>query len=84
MKPAIWTSLYAEQPLHEALKTLYDHGWTAFEVSTEHLVQIETADDAEVRIDRAKRCLSELDLWMPCAPLVGRGARAPGGGCGCP
>lgn len=67
MKPAIWTSLYAEQPLHEALRTLYDHGWTAFEASTEHLVQIETADDPEARIDRVRRCLSELHLWMPQA-----------------
>jgi sugar phosphate isomerase/epimerase len=67
MKPAIWTSLYAEQPLHEALQTLYDQGWTAFEASTEHLVQIETADDSSMRIDQVQRCLSELDLWMPQA-----------------
>ena len=46
MKPAIWTGMYAELPLHEALQTLNAHGWTAFEASTEHLVQIETDDDA--------------------------------------
>jgi fructoselysine 3-epimerase len=67
MIPAIWTSLYAEQPLHEALRTLYDHGWTAFEASTEHLVQIETAERPEVYIDRTGLCLQELDLFMPQA-----------------
>jgi sugar phosphate isomerase/epimerase len=67
MRPAIWTGLYGEQPLHEALRTLCDHGWDAFEASTEHLVQIETADRPEVQIERTRRCLEELDLYMPQA-----------------
>ena len=42
MKPAIWTGLYAELPLRESLETLHDHGWSAFEISTEHLVRIDS------------------------------------------
>jgi sugar phosphate isomerase/epimerase len=67
MRPAIWTDLYGEQPLHEALRTLYDHGWSAFEASTEHLVQIETASQPERQMERTQRCLEELDLYMPQA-----------------
>ncbi len=45
MKPAIWTGMYVEAPLHEAIRTLRNHGWRSFEISTEHLVAIENADD---------------------------------------
>jgi sugar phosphate isomerase/epimerase len=67
MKPAIWTALYAEQPLHEALRTLHAHGWNAFEASTEHLVQIETANETGALIEQTLRCLGELGLSMPQA-----------------
>jgi len=67
MVPAIWTALYAELPLHEALQTLNAHGWHAFEASTEHLVQIELADEPETQIELTRRCLHELDLSMPQA-----------------
>jgi sugar phosphate isomerase/epimerase len=55
VKHAIWTSLYAELSLHEALRILYAHGWRAFEASTEHLVQIETVEEPEECIDEDKR-----------------------------
>jgi sugar phosphate isomerase/epimerase len=67
MKPAIWTSMYAELPLHEALRTLHKHGWTAFEASTEHLVRIERADKPETEVERTRRCLEDLGLFMPQA-----------------
>jgi D-psicose/D-tagatose/L-ribulose 3-epimerase len=67
MEPAIWTALYAERPLHEALETLSAHGWHAFEASTEHLVQIELADEPETHVEQTRRCLQELDLSMPQA-----------------
>jgi len=67
MEPAIWTAMYAELPLHSALQTLHGHGWTSFEASTEHLVQIETAKDPEIEIARTRRCLAELGLSMPQA-----------------
>lgn len=67
MAPAIWTALYAELPLHEALQTLHAHGWQAFEASTEHMVQIEAADDLEAVIERTLGCLQELGLSMPQA-----------------
>jgi sugar phosphate isomerase/epimerase len=67
MQPAIWTAMYAEQPLHEALRTLHGHGWTAFEASTEHMVAIERDDAPEERIDEVRACLAELGLAMPQA-----------------
>lgn len=67
MMPAIWTALYAELALHEALRTLHAHGWRAFEASTEHLVQIETADEPEAAIEQTRRCLHEFGLFMPQA-----------------
>ncbi|MBN1640138.1 MAG: sugar phosphate isomerase/epimerase [Anaerolineae bacterium] len=65
MEPAVWTALYAEHPLPEALEILYDHGWRAFECSTEHLVQIETAEDADQQIARTRQCLADLHVAMP-------------------
>jgi sugar phosphate isomerase/epimerase len=67
MKPAIWTAMYAEQPLHEALRTLHGHGWAAFEASTEHMVAIERDEAPEERIDEVRTCLAELGLIMPQA-----------------
>jgi len=67
MVPAIWTALYAELPLHEALETLHAHGWHAFEASTEHLVQIELADEPETSIEQTLCSLQELGLVMPQA-----------------
>jgi sugar phosphate isomerase/epimerase len=67
MKPAVWTGLYAECVLHEALAILHGQGWTSFEASTEHLVQIETSEDRGRQIELARRCLAELDLFMPQA-----------------
>jgi sugar phosphate isomerase/epimerase len=61
----MWTALYAEYPLHEALEILYDQGWRAFECSTEHLVRIETAQDADQQIERVRQCLDELQITMP-------------------
>jgi sugar phosphate isomerase/epimerase len=67
MQPAIWTAMYAEQPLHEALRTLHGHGWTAFEASTEHMVAIERDDAPEERVAEVRSCLDELGLAMPQA-----------------
>jgi sugar phosphate isomerase/epimerase len=67
MEPAIWTALYAELPLHEALQTLHAHGWQAFEMSTEHVVQVESADEPEAAIEQTLCCLQELGLSMPQA-----------------
>jgi sugar phosphate isomerase/epimerase len=67
MKPAVWTGLYAELGLHDALRVLSDQGWTAFEASTEHLVRIEVDEDPDALIDRTRQCLTDLDLYMPQA-----------------
>lgn len=65
--PGIWTGMYAELPLHEALRTLYECGWMAFEASTEHLEQIETDDEPDARIEETQECLGRLGLSMPQA-----------------
>jgi sugar phosphate isomerase/epimerase len=67
VKPAVWTALYDEYPLHEAIEILYDHGWRAFECSTEHLVQIETDLDAAREIALVRQRLADLDVDMPQA-----------------
>lgn len=67
MKPAIWTAMYAELALHEALQVLHDQGWTSFEASTEHLVRIEAGEDPGAQIAQVRERLAELSLWMPQA-----------------
>lgn len=62
MIPSIWTSIYDDLPLHEALRALAAVGWRAFEVSTEHLVAIETAPDSDGMIGQACDCLRDLKL----------------------
>ncbi|MFN2133001.1 MAG: sugar phosphate isomerase/epimerase family protein [Anaerolineae bacterium] len=67
MQAAIWTGIYEEQPLDEALRTLYGHGWRAFEASTEHMVAIEQDEAPEARIAEVRACLAELGVAMPQA-----------------
>lgn len=67
MRPAVWTALYAEQALDDALRTLHGHGWTAFEASTEHMVAIERDEVPDERIAEVRACLAELGLAMPQA-----------------
>jgi sugar phosphate isomerase/epimerase len=67
MRPAVWTALYAELHLHEALRLLSEHGWRAFEASTEHLVRIELAEHPDGLVDQARQCLADLGLAMPQA-----------------
>lgn len=67
MIPSIWTGMYAEQPLPEALRILHEQGWAAFEASTEHLVQIEIDANPESLIDATNAYLAEHNLSMPQA-----------------
>ncbi len=63
--PSIWTGMYCEQPLAESLRTLHACGWSALEVSTEHLARIEGDPDGDGRIDEALRVVEELGLELP-------------------
>jgi sugar phosphate isomerase/epimerase len=65
MMLAIWTGMYAEKPLDEALEILNGHGWNAFEVSTEHLVTIETSNETKRLIDAACHVTADLGLVTP-------------------
>ncbi len=65
MIPSIWTGFYAELPLPQALETLNTQGWTAFEMSTEHFVQIANAEDLTKAIEETLACLDRLAITMP-------------------
>jgi sugar phosphate isomerase/epimerase len=67
MSPAIWTAMYIDKPICEALKALHDCGWDWFELSTEHLHQIEADSDQQARIEEVLRTLDELGISMPQA-----------------
>jgi len=60
--PAIWTGMYAELPLHTALETLSDQGWKSFEISTEHLCEIEAATKSDTMINLALEVCETYDL----------------------
>ena len=65
--PALWTSMEYGLPLPEALRALHGCGWRAFEVSSEHLEEIEKSDRPGGLIDGTLQCMRELDLLMPQA-----------------
>jgi D-psicose/D-tagatose/L-ribulose 3-epimerase len=67
MFPAIWTGIFHTLPLHEAFRVLKAGGWTAFEISTEHLAAIETAADSGALADQALRAIAELKICVPQA-----------------
>ena len=67
MIPAIWTGMYAQLPLPSALRILHEHGWRTFEISTEHLVHIETCQDPNTLIGTSKESLQKLGLSAPQA-----------------
>jgi sugar phosphate isomerase/epimerase len=65
MIPSIWTAMYAELSLPQALKTLNGQGWTAFEMSTEHFVEIAHADNQSALIEETLQYLENLQITMP-------------------
>jgi len=64
MRPSIWTGMYAEVPLDEALSRLAECGWRIFEISTEHLCAIDESEAADAEIERAVSFASDADLAM--------------------
>jgi sugar phosphate isomerase/epimerase len=66
MTPAIWTAIFP-LPLHETFRKLQALGWRAFEISTEHLVALETAPDADFLIEKALAALREAGATAPQA-----------------
>jgi len=67
MNPSIWTGMHGKLPLHDALRTLSTYGWRTFEISSEHLIEIETSGAPEALIAEAQECLKKLDLVAPQA-----------------
>jgi len=62
---SIWTGMYAEMSLPQALQTLNAQGWTAFEMSTEHFVQIANAEDPTALIEETLACMERYDISIP-------------------
>lgn len=67
MTPGIWTALFAEHPLPEALRELASLGWAAFEVSSEHLCAIEESACPEREIEDAQAAADALGVVLPQA-----------------
>lgn len=67
MIPSIWTGMYGDLPLPEALRMLSACGWKKFEISTEHLVSIEKSDNPESLIEKTQECIHQHKLSTPQA-----------------
>ena len=67
MIPAIWTAIHVNMSTPEALRALAGLGWRCFELSTEHLEQLEAAADRPARIAEVRRTLADLGATMPQA-----------------
>ncbi len=67
MVPAIWTGMRLPSSAPEALRFLHSCGWEWFELSTEHLEQIEADADPQARIEETLQAIDELKVTMPQA-----------------
>ncbi len=64
---SIWTSVFPNQPLSEVLHFAHPLGWDCFELSTEHLEEIDNDPDPRARIEDTSRMLRELGVDLPQA-----------------
>lgn len=67
MTPSIWTGMAHAHPLHGAIAMLHACGWNAFEISSEHLIAIETDESPDERIAEALDVIDRLSLSAPQA-----------------
>lgn len=67
MLPAIWTGMRFPSSVPEALRFLHACGWECFELSTEHLEQIDADADPAARVEEALQAVAELKVTMPQA-----------------
>lgn len=67
MYPSIWTGMRWPSTAPDAVRFLHSCGWRWFELSTEHLEQIEPDPQRQVRTEEVRRTLAELDAHMPQA-----------------
>jgi len=65
--PSIWTSMCRRRPLCEALRVLCACGWNTFEISTEHLCEIEADASPDARIGEARELMESLGASAPQA-----------------
>lgn len=67
MIPSVWTAIRRDLPLADAICFLKDFGWRAFEISSEHLSDIETAPDPSVIIEQTLAKISSTGVAVPQA-----------------
>ncbi len=68
MYPGIWTAMYYRGiDTCEALRRLHALGWSWFELSTEHLEELEQHPQQAAELDRVRQTLTDLDLHLPQA-----------------
>ncbi|NLO07217.1 MAG: sugar phosphate isomerase/epimerase [candidate division WS1 bacterium] len=67
---SMWTSILVELKPVDAIRALADLGWPALEFSTEHLVNVEQADDPEAAANEVREVVEELGLFMSQAHLL--------------
>jgi sugar phosphate isomerase/epimerase len=67
LMPSIWTAIYLNRPIVDALKSLLAAGWRCFELSTEHLQEIEDAPNPQALIDELRDTLAQHGACMPQA-----------------
>ncbi len=68
MRPAIWTAMYYRGiRTTDSLRTLHALGWDCFELSTEHLEEIEKDPRQAAHIEEVQRALGELGVAVPQA-----------------
>ncbi len=67
MTCSIWTGIVYGETLSAGLGFLKSCGWNCFELSTEHLEDIDRDDDPAARIAELREALAKLSLTMPQA-----------------
>jgi sugar phosphate isomerase/epimerase len=70
MTPGIWTSILVELDPAEAVRRLAAQGWEGLELSTEHIVAIDEADDPVEAAEEVHAAIASTDCVMPQVHLL--------------
>ena len=70
MKLAIWTAILVELEPADVVGRLAAQGWDALELSTEHIVMVDEADDPNAIADEVRELLDGTDCVMPQVHLL--------------
>lgn len=62
--PALWTGMYVELSLADAIRQMAGQGWRSFEISSEHFCQLETLADAQGEIAAIHEACAECGVSL--------------------